>query len=143
MAEQNKDVVRRIVDDHWNGKDPALVADLFAPNCSLYTPDGDLLGQDGALMLYGAYTTAFPDFNLRTDDVVAEGDKVAVRYTFTGTHEGPLAGIPASGNKTEVQGVVIFKIVDGKADEVRFVWNKFALMQQIGALATATAQVAS
>jgi len=142
MPEQNKAVARRIVDDHWNGKDAGLASELFSATCSLHTPDGDLQGVDGALILYGAYATAFPDFNLSTDDIIAEGDKVVVRYTFTGTHEGPLAGIPASGNKANVQGTVIFKIVDGKADELRFVWNKFALLQQIGAL-PAAAQVTS
>jgi steroid delta-isomerase-like uncharacterized protein len=134
MSEQNKAVVRRIVEDHWNMKNPALIGELFATNCAFHTPDGALQGQDGARQLYNAYTTAFPDFSLRTDDILADDNRVVVRYTFTGTHKGPLAAIPASGKQANVQGIVIFRLAGGRADEVRFVWDKFALMQQIGAL---------
>jgi steroid delta-isomerase-like uncharacterized protein len=134
MSEQNKAVVRRIVEDHWNKKNSALIGELFATNCAFHTPDGALQGQDGAKQLYDAYATAFPDFNLRADDILADGNKVVVRYTFTGTHKGPLAVVPASGKQANVQGVVIFRLAGGKADDVHFVWDKFALMQQIGAL---------
>ncbi len=132
MSEQNKAVVRRIVEDHWNKKNPSLIGELFAANCALHTPDGALQGQDGARQLYNAYATAFPDFRVKTDDMLADGNKVVVRYTFAGTHKGPLASIPASGKQANVQGIAIFNLAGGKADEVRFVWDKFALMQQIG-----------
>jgi len=134
MSEQNKAVVRRIVEDHWNKKNPALIGELFDANCAFHTPDGALQGQDGARQLYNAYATAFPDFRLSADDLLADGDKVVVRYTFAGTHKGPLAAVPASGKQANVQGIVIFRLGGGKANEVRFVWDKFALMQQIGAL---------
>jgi steroid delta-isomerase-like uncharacterized protein len=134
MSEQNKAVVRRIVEDHWNKKNPALIGELFATDCAFHTPDGALHGQDGARQLYNAYATAFPDFRLSTDDILADGNKVVVRYTFTGTHKGPLAAVPASGKPANVQGIAIVRLAGGKADEVRFVWDKFALMQQIGAL---------
>ena len=134
MSEQNKAVVRRIVEDHWNKKNPALIGELFAADCAFHTPDGALQGQDGARQLYNAYTTAFPNFSLSTDDILADGNKVVVRYTFAGTHKGPLAAVPASGKQANVQGIVIFRLAGGKADEVHFVWDKFALMQQIGAL---------
>ena len=134
MSEQNKAVVRRIVEDHWNKKNPALIGELFATDCVFYTPDGALKGQDGARQLYDAYAAAFPNFSLSTDDLLADGNKVVVRYTFVGTHKGPLAAVPASGKQANVQGIVIFRLAGGKADEVRFVWDKFALMQQIGGL---------
>ena len=134
MSEQNKAAVRRIVEDHWNKKNPALIGELFATNCAFHTPDGGLQGEDGATQLYNAYATAFPDFRVAADDILADGNKVVVRYTFTGTHSGPLAAVPASGKQANVQGIVIFRLAAGKADEVRFVWDKFALLQQIGAL---------
>ena len=65
---------------------------------------------------------------------MADGNKVVVRYTFAGTHKGPLAAVPASGKQANVQGIAIFRLAGGKADEVRLVWDKFALMQQIGVL---------
>jgi steroid delta-isomerase-like uncharacterized protein len=136
MSEQNKAVVRRIVEDHWNRKNPGLVGELFATSCSLHTPDGILQGQDGAGLLYSTYATAFPDFRVSTDDMLADGNKVVVRYTFTGTHKGPLTTVPASGRQVTVQGIGIFRLTGGKVDEVHFVWDKFALLQQIGVAAS-------
>jgi steroid delta-isomerase-like uncharacterized protein len=136
MSEQNKAVVRRIVEDHWNKKNPAVVSDLFDAKAAIYTPDGVLNGHDGAKQLLAAYATAFPDFRLNIDDLLSDGDKVALRYGFTGTHKGPLAGSAASGKSVSVQGNVgIFQIAGGKVKELRLVWDKYALMQQIGALA--------
>src|SRR5262245_21477880 len=89
MSEQNKAVVRRVIEDHWNAKNHALARELFAPTVSFHTPDGVLNGLDGASTLLQVYTAAFPDFHLITDDLVAECDKVAFRYTFEGTHKGP------------------------------------------------------
>lgn len=64
MSEQNKAVVRRIFEDHWNKKNAALVGELFAPTVSLHTPDGVLTGLEGASLLLQTYQTAFPDFHL-------------------------------------------------------------------------------
>ena len=134
MSEQNKAVVRRIVEEHWNRKNPSLVGELFSTNRSLHTPDGVLQGLEGASLLYEAYATAFPDFRLGVDDTLADGNHVVVRYTFTGTQNGPLAAVPASGRPVSVQGIVIFRLDGAKVDDARFVWDKFALLQQIGAL---------
>ena len=72
------------------------------------------------------------------DDLIAEGDKVAVRWTFEGTHRGPLAGIAATGNRVNVaNGVAIYRIVGGKIAEGNFAWDKFELMQQLGVLPAA------
>jgi steroid delta-isomerase-like uncharacterized protein len=146
MSEQNKAVVRRIIEEHWNRKNPSLVAELFSTNCALSTPDGPLQGQEGASLLYNAYATAFPDFRVGVDDTIADGNKVVVRYTFTGTQKGPLAAVPASGRQVSVKGIVIFRLMGAMVDDVHFVWDKFALLQQIGALPAsgpAAAHVAS
>ena len=135
MSEQNRAIVRRLYEDHWNRKNPALVNELFAPTVSLHTPDGVLTGLEGASFLLQAYSTAFPDFHLAIDDMVAENDKVVVRYSFTGTHRGPLADIPASSRPVNVtNGIGIFRVVAGKVSEVHFSWDKYALLQKLGAL---------
>src|SRR5262245_28454294 len=136
MSEQNKAVVRRIVDDHWNAKNAALVSELFAPTLSLHTPDGALTGLDGASLLLQTSPTALPDFHLAIDEMIAEGDKVVVRYGFTGTHGGPLADLPASGKRASVWGSIgIFRVVEGKVSEGHMVWDKYELLRQLGALA--------
>jgi steroid delta-isomerase-like uncharacterized protein len=139
MSEQNKVVVRRIVEDHWNKKNPPLVAEVFDEKATLYTPDGTLRGHEGALQLLAAYTAAFPDFRLIIDDLLVDGENVTLRWTFIGTHEGAFGVINASGKSVSVPGIAIFQIVDDKARDVRMVWDKYALLQQIGALASGAA----
>jgi steroid delta-isomerase-like uncharacterized protein len=134
MSEQNKAIVRRIVEDYWNKKDPNLAGELFAANCTLKTPDGELNGLEGAAMLLTAYQTGFPDFRVTIEDMIAEGDRVVIRYGFAGTHKGQLGAFPASGNRVSTSGVTIFRIAGGKAADARFEWDRVGLRQQIGAL---------
>ena len=135
MSEQNKTVVRRIVEEHWNKKNPALVSELFAPNVSLHTPDGKLSGLEGASFLLQAYATAFPDFQCIIDDLLADGNQVVLQWTFTGTQRGPLAEIPASGRHVTVQrGIAIFRLDAGRVIEGQMAWDKYALLQQLGVL---------
>jgi steroid delta-isomerase-like uncharacterized protein len=135
MSEQNKAVVRRVIEDHWNAKNHALAPELFAPTVTFHTPDGLLKGLDGASTLLQAYATAFPDFRLVIDDLVAEADKVAFRWTFNGTHRGPFGEIRATGKPVSVSGCVgICRIAGGKVNEARMCWDKYALLQQLGVL---------
>lgn len=137
MSEQNKEVVRRVVDDHWNKKNPNLVSELFSPTMSLDTPDGVLAGHEGAHALLKAYETAFPDFHLATDDLLADGDQVVIRWTFTGTNTGPLAGVAPTGNKVSVsRNLGIFQVKGGKIAGGQLNWDKYGLFQQLGAIPT-------
>ena len=92
-------------------------------------------GHDGAGQLLAAYTTAFPDFRLQIENLLSDGDNITLRWTFTGTQKGPLGEIAGSGNRVSVPGITNFQVSSGKALEVHMVWDKYALMQQIGALA--------
>ncbi len=129
MSEQNKAVIRRLFEDHWNAKNEALLSDLFAPTVSLSTPDGKYTGLKGASSLLQSYAVPFPDFHLAIEDLVAEEDKVVVRWTFTGTHSGPLT----VGKRVKVPNcIAIYRIVDGKIGEGAMAWNKYELLQQLG-----------
>jgi predicted ester cyclase len=76
-------------------------------------------------------TSAFPDFNISIDDMVAEGDKVATRYTYQGTHKGPFMG-PATGKHFWVKGVEIRKIMGGKFLETWDFPDTLSMMTQLG-----------
>ena len=135
MSEQNKAVVRRLIEDHWNGKNAALVGEVFAPTASLETPNGVLAGLEGASFLLQAYATAFPDFHIAIEELIAEDDEVVARWTFTGTHDGPFVGIPATGKPVNApNGIGIFRLADGKVTTGHFAWNMYLVLQQIGAL---------
>jgi steroid delta-isomerase-like uncharacterized protein len=137
MAATPKTLALRIVEECWNQKTPALLATLYAASCVIHTPDGALHGLAGATQLYTAYTTAFPDTHFTIEDIVTEGDTVVIRYTFAGTHQGPLREMAATGKRVTVAGMVLFRFADGKAIEQRGVWDSLSLMQQLGAVSVA------
>jgi predicted ester cyclase len=142
MSEENKTVVRRIVEDYWSNKNPSLVGELLAPNCAVHTPNGDFQGIAGATLLYDTFATAFPDFRITIDEIVAEGDRVAIRHTFAGTHNGPFGEIAATGNRATVSGMMMFHVAGGKVAEARLTWDTLSLGQQMGALPKASGQAA-
>jgi steroid delta-isomerase-like uncharacterized protein len=126
------------MEDLWNQKTPALIDALFAPTCVIHTPDGALHGIEGARQLYTAYVSSFPDVHFTIEDIVADDDKAAIRYTFNGTHHGALRGIAPTGKSTSVAGAVFFHFAEGKVIEQRGVWDSLALMQQLGVVAVST-----
>ena len=79
--------------------------------------------------LLQSYATPFPDFQLAIEELIAEGDKVVVQWTFTGTHSGPLT----VGKRVKVPNcIAIYRIADGKIAEGTMTWNKHELLRQLG-----------
>jgi steroid delta-isomerase-like uncharacterized protein len=94
---------------------------------------GDMnLEQYGQMMQM--LSMAFPDWKQTVEDIVAEGDNIAVRTFFTGTHQGTFLGIPPTGKKVAMKGIVIYKMKNGKLVEGWSVSDMFTLMQQIGVI---------
>jgi len=145
-AERNKALVRRVMEeipvDDWDAQ-----AALHSEDFVWHGPDGvttmtrDEFGE-GVLKLYAA----FPDFKRTIKDMVAEGDKVAVRMVFRGTHRGTWEGIPATGKKITDHDMVLLRIADGKIVEAWEQYDQLSFMEQLtsprkGAKATEPAAV--
>jgi predicted ester cyclase len=81
-----------------------------------------------------AFLAAFPDFEATVEDIVAEGDTVAMRVTLRGTHDGPFMGVEPTGNPFEVRNMVFTRIEDGKIAERWVQPDTLSLMQQLGAV---------
>ena len=81
-----------------------------------------------------AIRTAFPGVQFTADDVVAEGDRVAARFTMRGKQTGDFMGIPATNKDIVVTGIDIVRFVDGKAAEHWHEWSGLELMQQLGVM---------
>ena len=79
---------------------------------------------------------AFPDMHWDTEEQIAEGEKVVSRFTWTGTHRGEFLGIPPTGRKVKVWGIVIDVVRNGKFAESRILMDNVSLLQQLGAMAT-------
>jgi steroid delta-isomerase-like uncharacterized protein len=132
-AEQNKSIVRRWVEEGWNKGNLAIVDQLYAPNFVQHEPAPETVNSSEALKQYvGAYRTAFPDLYLKPEDLIAEGDKVTLRFTSGGTQNGPLMGMPATGKKGAITGIVIFRLENSRIAEAWVNIDLLGLLQQLG-----------
>jgi steroid delta-isomerase-like uncharacterized protein len=121
-ASENKAFIRRYL-DAISGKDkPAALQDQY------------IADSDQALRQHIAYSEgAFPRYELIAEDMLAEDDKVVVRFTLRATHQGEFMGIPATGKQIAVPGIIIYRIANGKIAEHWMLVDSPALMQQLGA----------
>jgi steroid delta-isomerase-like uncharacterized protein len=92
------------------------------------------LDVDGYQGFMSALLAAFPDSRFLVDDVIAEGDRVAVRHRLQGTHQAEFQGIPATGKQVEVGGIVIFHIENEMIVEAWLNADLMGMLQQLGAV---------
>ncbi len=133
-TEANKTLARRVFEVVLNGRNLDLLDDLAAPDYIEHSPlPGQGTGIEGIRDRYTMLFNAF-DFQFTVDDVIAEGDKVVLRWTQTGTHVGPLFGIPATGRSSRTTGIEIWRVESGKLAEHWDVVDVFGQFQQLGLL---------
>src|SRR3954451_4315939 len=109
------------------------VADeILAPGFAFHAPGVDGEGVDAAKQLATAYRATFADLTVEHVDMVAAGDKVAIRWTSSSTHQGDFLGLPATGRKTQGRGIDILHMRDGKIAEVWIEWDVLGFLQQLG-----------
>jgi steroid delta-isomerase-like uncharacterized protein len=121
MSEQNKDLVRRYYDQVLNGGNLDTVGDYFADE---RTAAGV---RKGCFFFF----QAFPDLHVSLDEFVAEGDRVFLRSTMTGTHDGEFQGTPATGRHIAAESAEVFRIADGKFIGYWCMVNVASLMHQL------------
>lgn len=139
MSEANKATIRRWVSEAWNQGNFASLPEMYAPNYI-----GNFSGQPepvrGALGLQQfiqIYRAAMPDMHFTIEDLIAEGDKVTWRFTARGTQTGELMGIPPTGRKATVVGIVISRFEGGKWVEDWVNYDGLGMLQQLGVVPAA------
>ena len=130
----NKALVTRYYDEVLNQRNLAALDDLLAPNFASWLPDGAKVGRAEYRDAVLASHQAFPDLVVEVLDQLAEGDKVATRWRASGTHRGPFAGIPATGQPVTITAIHLHRVTDAKLIEHWEEINLFRLMRQLGAL---------
>ncbi|WP_338905426.1 ester cyclase [Salinibaculum marinum] len=131
---ENEELVRTLVEDVWNeGKRDPLARVLDEGTVLFLDDEDDRVGRDGYWTFVSRYRDAFPDLELTIEDVVSEGDKIALRLRWTGTHEGSVLGVDATGAEVEVDRMEIHHIDDGRIVETGIVEDTVGLLQQLGA----------
>ena len=138
-AKEIKALERRLYEEYNKGKAAALVVidELYATDTIQHSSTGeDIRGIKNYKQHVSEFCNAFPDLHFTIDDMVAEGDKVAVRLTGTGTNKGAFRGIPPTNKKVTVWMIQIDRIAGGKFVEGWSRYDTLGLMQQLGLIPT-------
>ncbi len=133
-TDENKEIVRRFFDLGPSRGDMSAAKELLAPNFVLHLPLPAAVGVQGISDVVTACREAFEHLNVTVEDMVAEGDRVAARFTARGVHKGQFMGLPPTGKPITMTGIEIFRIENGKIAELWGEANLLGLMQQLGIL---------
>jgi len=135
MSKENKAISRRVNEECFNQGNLAVADELLAADYVDHAaPPGLPAGVEGFKQLVAIYRTAFPDLHVTIEDQIAEGDKLATRFTASGAHQGELMGIAPTGKKVTVTGIAIERIVDNKIVEHWLVSDQLGMLQQLGVI---------
>lgn len=134
MSEKNKAVVHRWTDE-MNRGNLAAIDKFYSPDLVDHSaPPGLPPGIEGGKQILNMFFAAFPDIHLTVEDLVAEGDKVAQRWTVRGTHKGDFMGIAPTGKQITLSAMTIERFVGGKIVERWEVFDQLGMMQQLGVI---------
>src|SRR5688572_11546977 len=125
--EENKTIMRRMIEELWNQGKMEVADELFAADH--VAPDLPMVpaGPDGVKMIAGMFLSAFPELHMGIAGIIAEGDKVVARFTGTGTHKGDFMGVPATGKSVKFGEVGILQIKNGKIVKSWYNLDQFGL----------------
>ena len=133
-TEENKAIARRWGEEIWGKGSLAAVDELLTTNFVFnYPAPGAAPNLEGYKQTVTMLSTPFADIQCTAEDLVAEGDKVAVRWTWRGTHKGEFMGIAPTGKQVTVTGISILRIVGGKIVEEWGEMDNLGMLHQLGA----------
>ena len=134
-TEENKAIVRRFVDEVQSKGNIDAIDELCSPEFVNHSaPPGVPSDREGVKHVTAVFRQAFPGSYFTVEDMVAEGNTVATRKTFHGTHQGEFMGIPPTGQQVSIGLIDIVRIVDGKVAEHWSMGDDLAMMQQLGVI---------
>lgn len=133
-TEENKALVRRYVEAIHKGN-AYEGEELLAPGFAFHVSGAPgPLDSEGFRQLFAGLLTAFPDLAVTNEELIAEGDKVAGRWTTRGTHRGELQGIPPTGRRVKITSMDVNRITDGRISARWHEYDALAMMQQLGVI---------
>jgi predicted ester cyclase len=134
MSAESEALVRRFFQEFCNDRRSELAEELLAENYVSHGPQAPPAeGPDGARERVGLYQDAV-DGHWEVRDIFSVGDRVAARWTGSGTHRGELMGLDPTGRPIAVDAISLFRIADGRIAEEWTVWDALGLLQQVGAV---------
>lgn len=134
MSEQNKMLMRRAIEEVWNGGNHDLLEEMVARDFVIHAPQAEIHGPEGTRQYLTMLREAFPDIHFTIEDQFADGDKVLTRWTAHGTHRGEFQGIPPTNKRVTLTGTDIDRFTDGKVVECWTSTDDLGLLQQLNAV---------
>jgi steroid delta-isomerase-like uncharacterized protein len=129
VTTENKRSVETLYEEGINGGDATVLARLVAED---YEGGDGERGADGFGAIVSGLRSAFPDIRFVVDDLVAEGDRVTIRWSWTGTFDKPFRGLAPTGKPVSQSGIVIYQLRDGKVVRSWRETNRLGFLQQVG-----------
>jgi steroid delta-isomerase-like uncharacterized protein len=135
-----KEIVRRLTEEPWTGN-VAVIDELASPDYIGHDPTESepIRGPAGLKASLEKYKTGFSDARVTVDDQIAEGDRVATRWTGRGTHDGEIIGVAPTGKEVTVSGLTISRVENGLVVEEQTEWDALGMLVQLGAVPAPTA----
>ena len=134
QLKDNKDIIKRFTEAtntaNWDAFDELLTTD-FKRHCQA-TPDVQINSREEFKKLQESFLASMPDQKVTIEILVAEGDKVAVYATYSGTMTGPMGNFPPTGKSLESKFLSIFRIENGRIAEIWVEWDNLAMLTQLG-----------
>ena len=134
MSQDHRTILKRAIENFNHPDTRSRYFDLYDENCVLSAYPGVEPGLSGIKQFYEETFTAFPDCQVTIDETLADGDTLACRFTFRGTHKGEFMGIPPTDKQVTMLGMTTLRFVGDKWVERWGVADMLSLMQQIGAV---------
>jgi steroid delta-isomerase-like uncharacterized protein len=134
MSTLDKRTLLRLMEAIWNERRLEVVDEIVASDYVRHDPafPGEVRGPEGFKQYVMAMCTPFPDARISIEDVIAEGDRMAVRWIFRGKHSGEFLGIPATGKNLALTGISIIRIREGKIVEGWDGYDALGMLRQLG-----------
>lgn len=129
-----KAIAREDIERVWKESDFSFVDEHYADDYVLHdmNQSTEIYGPEGYKSYVQAFRTAFPDLDVIDYEMISEGETVAIKYTWRGTHEGELMGIEPTGREVEASGMAFSRFEDGKIREDWVLDDTLGLFQQLG-----------
>jgi steroid delta-isomerase-like uncharacterized protein len=131
-TETNKSIVRRYLERAWGHGDEAAACDLISEDYrDHHPPPGVPEDRAGLIYVLRIFNKAFPDAEIRVDQLIAEGDTVADRWTLHATHRNDFFGVPSTGRRITLTGMDMHRLVDGQIVETWHQEDILGLLRQL------------
>lgn len=132
-----KEIAAKLTNEMWTNSNMAIADEIFHPDFTDHDPvQGQGPGLEGFRQMVGAFKSAFPDLDVKNEDVMEDEqqNKVVIRWTAQGTHRGELMQIPATNKKVSLKGIDVLRVENGKIAERWGEFDALGMLAQLGVI---------